>query len=109
MPKYLGKVTFAAEAVQLLRKEKASGRRAAVTKTIEAAGGKVEAFYFAYGEADTIIIADYPDTIAPLAVSLLANTPGFVRVSMTPLITVEDMDRAVEKAASLPSPAGPGR
>jgi uncharacterized protein with GYD domain len=106
MPKYLGKVTLGAEAVQLLRKEKGSGRRAAVTKAIEAAGGKVEAFYFAYGEADTIIITDFPDTVSSVAVSLLANTPGIVRVSMMPLITVEEMDRAVDKAATLPSPAG---
>ncbi len=108
MPKYLGKVTFGAQAVQLLRKEKGTGRRAVVAKTFEAAGGRIEAFYFAYGEADVIIIADFPDSVAPIAVSLLANTPGFVRASLTPLITVEEMDRAVDKAATLPSPAGPG-
>ena len=59
MPKFLARVTLNAEGVRLLRQDKGSGRRAAVTKAVEAAGGKVEAFYFAYGQDDTIIIADY--------------------------------------------------
>jgi hypothetical protein len=38
-------VTLNAEGVRLLRQDKGSGRRAAVTRAVEAAGGKVEAFY----------------------------------------------------------------
>ena len=60
-----------------------------MTRSVEAAGGKVEAFYFAYGQDDTIIIADYPDAASATAVSLVGNSTGVVRVSMTPLITVE--------------------
>src|SRR5271169_6510934 len=103
MPKFLARVTLNAEGVRLLRQDKGSGRRAAVTRAVEAAGGKVEAFYFAYGQ-DDIIIADYPDAASATAVSLVGNSTGVVRVSMTPLITVEEMDRAVDKAATLPSP-----
>jgi hypothetical protein len=40
--------------------------------------------------------------------SLVGNSAGVVRVSMTPLIPVEEMDCAVDKAATLPSP-GPTR
>ena len=58
MPKFLARVTLNAEGVRLLRQDKGSGRRAAVTRAVEAAGGKVEAFYFAYGQDDTIIIAE---------------------------------------------------
>jgi len=109
MPKFLARVTLNAEGVRLLRQDKGSGRRAAVTQAVEVAGGKkVEAFYFAYGQDDTIVIADYPDAASATAVSLVGNSTGVVRVSMTPLITVEEMDRAVDKAATLPSP-GPAR
>jgi uncharacterized protein with GYD domain len=55
-----------------------------------------------------VATADYPDAASATAVSLVRNSTGVVRVSMTPLITVEEMDRAVEKAATLPSP-GPAR
>jgi hypothetical protein len=75
-----------------------------VTRAVGAADGKVEAFYFAYGQDDTIIIADYPDAASATAISLVGNSTGVVRVSMTLLITVEEMDRAVDKAATLPSP-----
>ena len=102
---YLHEADCLIATVRLLRQDKGSGRRAAVTRAIEAAGGKVEAFYFAYGQDDTIIIADYPDAASATAMSLVGNSTGVVRVSMTPLITVEEMDRAVNKAATLPSPA----
>jgi hypothetical protein len=64
---------------------------------------------FAYGQDDnTIIIADHPDAASATAVSLAGNSTEVVRVSMTPLITVEETDRAVDKAATLPS-LGPAR
>jgi hypothetical protein len=47
-------------------------------RAVEAPGGKVEAFYFAYGQDDTIIIADYPDAASATAVSLVGNSTGVV-------------------------------
>jgi uncharacterized protein with GYD domain len=76
MPKFLARVILSAEGVRLLRQDKGSGRRAAVTRAVEAAGGKVEAFYFAHGQDDTIIIADYPDATSATAVSLVGNSTG---------------------------------
>src|SRR6267143_5888977 len=79
MPKFLARVTLNAEGVRLLRQDKGSGRRTAVTRAVEAAGGKVEAFYFAYGQDDTIIIADYPDAASATAMSVAGNSTGVVR------------------------------
>lgn len=108
MAKYLARVSLNADGARAVRHDKGSGRRAAVTKMYEAAGGKVEAFYFAFGADDVIVIGDFPDNVSAVAVSLAANSAGPARVSLTPLITVEEMDRAVDKAAKLPSPV-PGR
>lgn len=108
MAKYLAKVSLNAEGMRLLRQQKAAGRRAAVTKFIEAAGGKVEAFYFAFGEDDVYLIVDLPENVTAAAVSLINNSAGNVRATYIPLLTVEEMDRAVEKAATLPAPV-PGR
>ena len=44
-----------------LIKEGGTGRRAAVIKATEALGGKLESFYFAYGEDDAYLIVDMPD------------------------------------------------
>ena len=45
MPKYLIQASYTAEGLKGLQKDKASGRRTTVAKAVEAAGGKVEAFY----------------------------------------------------------------
>ena len=51
MAKFLVKASYNVEGVKGLMKEGGSGRVAAVTKVAKSLGGKVEAFYFAYGGA----------------------------------------------------------
>jgi uncharacterized protein with GYD domain len=84
--------------------KKATGLRAAVTKLAEAAGGKLEAHYFAFGEDDVIGIVDLPDNVAVASLSIAANAAGFVHLRVTPLITPEEMDKAIEKSGGLPVP-----
>ena len=47
MPKYLIEASYTAEGLRGLQKDKASGRKQAVTKVVESLEGKVEATYFA--------------------------------------------------------------
>jgi uncharacterized protein with GYD domain len=54
MPKYLVQASYTAEGLKGLRKDKASGRKAAVTEAMEALGGKLESLYFAFGEHDAL-------------------------------------------------------
>ena len=70
MPKYLIQACYTAEGLQGLIKHKASGRRAAVKRALEAAGGKVDAMYYSFGDYDGIVIADLPDNIAASAVAI---------------------------------------
>ena len=104
MPKMLVKASYSAEGTRGLIKEGGSGRRAAVQKLMESVGGKVEAMYFAYGEADAIVIVDVPDTASGLAISLAANASGAVTLTTTPLITVEEMDAAAKKTVAYRAP-----
>ena len=60
-------------------------------------GGKLEAFYYAYGADDAVIIADLPDANSGIAISLTVNASGAVRMSTTPLITPEEIDAASKK------------
>ena len=98
MPKFLIKVSYSAEGSRGLIKEGGSGRRAAVQKVVENLGGKIEAFYFAYGEYDAYVITDFPDEGAGLALSLAVNSSGVVRISSVPLITPEEVDAACKKS-----------
>ena len=77
-------------------------RRADITKMIESAGGKLEALYFAFGDADFYIIADVPDNISAAAVSVVANESGFIVTNkIVVLITADEMDQAIKKAMTI--------
>jgi uncharacterized protein with GYD domain len=104
MPKFLLKATYTSDGAKGLLKEGGTKRRAAVQKIIEAAGGKLEAFYYAYGDDDAFIIADLPDVMAGLAISLTVNASGAVRLSSLPLITPEEVDAASKKSIEYRAP-----
>jgi uncharacterized protein with GYD domain len=104
MPKFLIKASYAAEGIRGLVKEGGTGRRSAVQKLVESIGGKMEAFYFAYGEADAYVIVDVPDAATGIAVSLAVNASGAVRLSTIPLITPEEMDAASKKSIPYRAP-----
>lgn len=104
MPKFMVKASYSAEGARGLLKEGGTARRAAVQKVIESLGGKVEAFYFAYGDHDAYVISDLPDAAAGLAVSLTVNASGAVRLSTIPLITPEEIDAACKKSVSYRAP-----
>ena len=87
MPKMLIKASYTAEGARGLLKEGGTGRRATVQKLIESVGGKLEAFYFAYGDVDGYLIVDVPDAVDGLALSMAVNASGVVNLSMVPLIT----------------------
>jgi uncharacterized protein with GYD domain len=96
MPKYLIQASYTTEGIQGLVKDSASGRRADVQSAVKALGGKVEAFYYAFGADDVVIILDLPDNVTAAAVGLNTSGSGAVRVRTTPLLTVEDVDKALE-------------
>ena len=104
MPKFLTKVSYSPEGTRGLLKEGGTGRRAAVQKLMEGLGGKIEAFYYAYGEDDAYLIINVPDAASGLAVSLAVNASGAVRATTIPLITPEEIDAACKKSVPYRAP-----
>lgn len=105
MAKFLIQGSYTAEGTKGLMKEGGTGRRDAVQKALEGLGGKLDAMYYMFGADDVVLICDIPDTISGLALSLAVNAAGAVRISTTPLLSVEDVDAACKKAVSY-RPAG---
>jgi uncharacterized protein with GYD domain len=103
--KFLITGSYTAEGAKGLIKEGGTGRKAAVQKTLEGLGGKLESMYFTFGKDDVILICEMPDALSGLAISLAVNASGAVRISTTPLLSVEDVDAACKKAVSY-RPAG---
>ena len=70
MPKFLIQANYKPEGVKGLLKEGGSGRRKAVEQMTAAFGGKVESFYYAFGDKD--VFGDGSVTI----ISTPGHTPG---------------------------------
>jgi len=104
MPKFLIKASYNPDGVRGLLKEGGSKRRAAVQKVVESMGGALDAFYYAYGPDDAVIIADLPDANSSIALSLTVNATGAVRLSTTPLISPEEIDSATKKTVKYKAP-----
>jgi uncharacterized protein with GYD domain len=104
MPKYLVSVSYSAEGAKGLRQDGGTKRREVASHAVESVGGKIEAFYFAFGEHDAVIIADLPDAASAAAVSLAVSSTGAARLTTTPLITAEEMDKAAGKKTAYKAP-----
>ena len=104
MPKYMFHASYTPEGLKGLHKDKASGRKAAVTAALEPLGGKLEAMYFCFGHEDVIAIVDLPDNVIASALSLAMSSTGVVRTRTTPLLTVEEVDKALGKSIAFRAP-----
>jgi uncharacterized protein with GYD domain len=106
MPKYLLDVSYTTEGLKGLMKDGGTKRQAAAKALVESLGGKLEAFYFAFGERDVVAIVELPDAAAAAAAALAVGASGAVHGKTTVLMTAEEMDRAAKKA---PTYTPPGR
>lgn len=104
MPKYLVQAHYAVDGLKGLLKEGGSSRRTVVEKLFGSVGGKVEGFYYAFGDTDVFIIADVPDNVSVAALSLAVNATGAVTTKVTVLLTAEEIDAAANKAVSYRAP-----
>ena len=104
MPKYLFEASYTLEGAKGLIKDGGSKRRAAVEAVAKGLGGRVEAFYFAYGKTDALVIVDLPDSVSATAVALTVGASGSVRLKTTVLITPEEVDQAVKKTVNYRAP-----
>ncbi|MFJ1731202.1 GYD domain-containing protein [Streptomyces sp. NPDC088254] len=104
MPRFLIQATYTSEGAQGLLGEGGSGRRAAVEQVVSGLGGSVEAMYFAFGEADVILLVDFPDPVSMAAVSLAVKAGGGLHTRATPLLTVEEIDEAARRQVSFRPP-----
>jgi uncharacterized protein with GYD domain len=97
MPKYLLKVSYTADGAKGLLKDGGSKRRAAAQAMVESLGGRLEAFYFAFGACDVFAVADLPDAATAAAGSIALSASGAVTSEVTVLLTAEEVDAAARK------------
>ena len=104
MAKYMFEARYTPTGAKGVATEGGTGRRAAVAKVAEAVGGKLESFYFAFGDVDAFVIVDLPDSATAAAFALAVNQSGGASCKTTVLITPEEMDKAGKKSVDYRAP-----
>lgn len=104
MAKFLSRARYTQSGLQGAVKEGFGSRESYIRGLVESVGGKLEAFYWAYGQDDVYLIVD-ADQATAVAISLAVNQSGAVELSTTPLLTAAEMDQA---RAKLPTYRPPG-
>ena len=98
MPKYLIEASYSHEGFEGVRTKGGSSRRDAIAQAAKSMGGKLEAFYFAFGEHDAVVLLDLPDNEAAAAVALSVDAAGGASTKTTVLLTPEEVDDAAERS-----------
>lgn len=104
MAKYLLEVKYTLDGIKGLKAEGGSSRVAAATEAIEGLGGKVEAFYFAFGDTDVYVVAEYPDNVSAAAAGLAVSAGGGATVRTVVLLTPAELDAATAKKTAYRPP-----
>ena len=79
-------------------KDGGTKRRQAAEAALKSVGGRVEAFYFALGEHDAVVIIDAPDNMTVAAASMAINASGAVQTKTIALLTPEEHRSGDEEA-----------
>jgi uncharacterized protein with GYD domain len=104
MAKYLFRASLSPEGVAGVLSEGGTARRDVVKTSVEALGGTLEAFYFAFGDDDVVGIFEVADNETAAAFAMEVSSSGPVSVSTTVLLTPEEIDRARGKKSGFRAP-----
>ena len=106
MPKFLWKASYTISGAKGVASGGGSARRDAVKRATESLGGTVEAFYFAFGEADVYVIVDLPDNESAIALALAVNSSGGTTLETVSLLTAQEVDAAAQRSVDYRAPGG---
>jgi len=100
MAHYLIQASYAPEAIATLVKTP-EDRAAVVRRLAQSMGGRVEAFYFAFGDYDVVAIAEVPDNVTMAALSMAVSAAGALKTfKTTVLIPMNEAVEAMRKAGT---------
>jgi uncharacterized protein with GYD domain len=104
MPKYLLQGSYSTEGVRGVIRDGGTKRRAAAQQLLQSLGGTLEAYYFAFGKNDFVVIVDLPDNVSVAAASMQVAATGALSFKTTVLLTPEELDAAARKTVSYTPP-----
>jgi uncharacterized protein with GYD domain len=100
MPHYLLQLAYAPEAWSALIANP-QDRSKVVERVLENLGGKMERFWFSFGDYDIVGVVDLPESVSAAAFSMALSAGGACRIlKTTPLLSTEEGLEAMKKAAN---------
>jgi uncharacterized protein with GYD domain len=101
MPHYMIQAAYSADALAAMAKNP-QDRSLAIAPAVEAAGGRIKAAYFSFGEYDAVCIVELPDNASAAAFAIAGGASGGLKaMKTTPLLTMEEGLAAMQKSGSL--------
>ena len=101
MPLYLTRFSYTPATWAKLIKNP-EDRRAAATRYIEAVGGKLHGFWYAFGDHDAYSLWEAPDNVSMAATAIAISAGGALSsFQTTVLLTVDETVAALQKASSI--------
>ena len=104
MPKYMIQASYTADGLKGVLDKGGSSRRDVVKAVAEEQGGSLEAFYFAFGDADVYAIIDLPDNATVASVAMTVSASGAVNAKTVVLLSPEEVDEASQKSVHYAPP-----
>ena len=104
MPKFLFEASYTLEGARGVQSAGGSSRRDAIAALAASVGGKLESFYFAFGDPDAYVVVDLPDNESAAAVAIAVNTGGGATVKTVALLTPEEIDAAAKRSVDYRPP-----
>jgi uncharacterized protein with GYD domain len=97
MPHYMSQVSYTGEALKA-QIDTTQDRQSHIRALIEAAGGELHSWFYAFGEYDLIVIYEAPDHVSAASVLLAAASSGAGKIATTALMTADEGVEAMRRA-----------
>ena len=104
MPKFLIEASYTPEGAKGVQSAGGTSRRDAVAQVAESVGGRLESFYFAFGDTDAYVTVDLPDNESAAAVALTVNAGGGATTKTVVLLTPDEVDAAAKRSVDYRPP-----
>ena len=99
MALYLFRFGYTPEAWAALIEKPEDRRNSLAARLFGTFGGRLEGFWYSFGEQDGFALVDLPDTVSAAAASAaVAATGSFRKLETTVLVTVDEMIEALDRA-----------
>ena len=100
MPYYMYQASLTDQSWKALL-AKPQDRAEAAAHIVEAHGGKLHSYFFAFGKIDVVVIVEYPNNNAAMAAALaIAGSGSVTGLKTTPLVPSSEAVGAMREAAA---------